>query len=136
MEGFARIHDAELDLHNEPAAIVVSQDGSIAGTPKVHETGPGMLAPGSYLFINVETSDDADGSETYHVNFLAQSEGGSFENFGRFGIPRGTTEQVFIAPVTNRWFDGKAYDTFKVNIELGGMTPSIKVRVRMSVVGI
>lgn len=136
MEGFQRIVDNELFLHQEAAAITATQDGSVATVAKTHFTGPGMFGAGSYLMVNVTSADDADGNETYSVDWLLQKESGGYQTFISSPIPRGTAGQVFLIPVSNRWWDGTAYDECKVALNLGGTTPILDCTVRLCVIGI
>lgn len=136
MEGHTRVLDKETILHKEAAPVAATQDGSVSGVPKIHLSGKGMLAPGSYIIINVRSSDDTDGDETYALHWMLSYEGGPFETFATFPIPAGIVDQQFLFPVSNRGWNALAYDAFKVNLELGGTTPSLDAVVRLGVVGI
>ena len=132
METFQNIVDDRLWMHQESAAITSTQDGSVSGTAKTHDTGPGILAFGTVLVINVVSADDADGDETYSVDFMGQTDGGTWRVFATFPIPRGTANQTFQGPITNQWWDGVPADNLKVALNLGGTTPSLDATVRIA----
>lgn len=126
--------DALLRLHNDPAAITVSQTGTVDGTPDViHPTGPGAFDPNTVIVIAVESADDTDGDETYAVQLRGRYAAGAWEDLGTWSIPRGTVNKTVHFPVSNMGFAGLANDEIQVFFTLGGTTPSLLAKVRLSV---